>query len=64
TGVSRWMQDHTTGTWVVDARVGYQLTPQLKASIIASNISNEVYSIRPMSVEAPRSWQVQLTAEL
>jgi len=49
---------------VVDARVGYQLTPQLKASIIASNISNEVYSIRPMSVEAPRSWQVQLTAEL
>jgi len=64
TGVNDWMRGHTTGDWIVDARIGYQLTAQLKASIIGNNLGNEVYSIRPMSIEAPRSWQVQLTAEL
>ena len=64
TGAKGWMLTHTTGDWIVDARMGYQLTPQVKAALIAMNISNEVYSIRPMAIEAPRSWQVQLSVDL
>jgi outer membrane receptor protein involved in Fe transport len=64
TGSKGWMLDHTTGDWIVDARLGYQVTPQVKAAIIGMNISNEVYSIRPMAIEAPRSWQVQLSVDL
>lgn len=64
TGAKGWMLTHTTGDWIVDARIGYQLTPQVKAALIAMNISNEVYSIRPMAIEAPRSWQVQLSVDL
>ncbi len=64
TGVTGWMKDHTTGDWIVDARLGYQLTPQVKAAFIGTNLGNEVYSIRPMAIEAPRSWQVQLSLDL
>jgi outer membrane receptor protein involved in Fe transport len=63
-GASGWMKTHTTGDWIVDARLGYQLTKQVKAAFIATNLSNEVYSIRPMAIEAPRSWQVQLAVDL
>jgi hypothetical protein len=29
-----------------------------------NNLTNEVYSLRPLSIEAPRSIQVQLTVNL
>lgn len=64
TNSTGWMRDHTTGDWIVDARIGYQLTPQVKAAIIGMNMGNAVYSIRPMAIEAPRSWQVQLSVDL
>ena len=63
-GAKGWMLTHTTGDWIVDARLGYQITPHVKAALIATNLSNEVYSIRPMAIEAPRSWQVQLAVDL
>ena len=62
-GVKGWMETHTTGDWLVDARFGYKLTEQLKATVIVTNLSNEVYAVRPMAIEAPRSWQVQLAWE-
>ncbi len=64
TGVGQWMRDHTTGDWIIDARLGFDLMPQLRASIIVNNLSNEVYALRPMAIEAPRSWQVQLMLDL
>ncbi|MBK9760818.1 MAG: TonB-dependent receptor [Flavobacteriales bacterium] len=62
-GAKGWMETHTTGDWLVDARFGYKLTEQLKATVIVSNLSNEVYAVRPMAIEAPRSWQIQLAWE-
>ncbi len=63
-GIKEWMDTHTTGDWITDIRVGYALTPELKASFIVNNLSNEVYAIRPMAIEAPRSFQVQLAYSL
>ncbi|HEY0978160.1 MAG TPA: TonB-dependent receptor [Flavobacteriales bacterium] len=64
TGVSEWMRTHTSGDWIVDARLGFDLTTQVKAAFIVNNLGNAVYAIRPMAIEAPRSWQVQLALEL
>jgi outer membrane receptor protein involved in Fe transport len=64
TGVREWMEAHQSGTWLVDARIGMDLTEQLRVSIIVNNLSNEVYSLRPLSIEAPRSMQVVLSANL
>jgi iron complex outermembrane receptor protein len=63
-GIAEWMRTHTTGDWITDVRVGYAITWQVKANFIVNNLSNEVYAIRPLSIEAPRSFQVQLALEL
>ncbi|HRH38606.1 MAG TPA: TonB-dependent receptor, partial [Flavobacteriales bacterium] len=60
TGVTGWMATHTTGTWIVDVRAGVNLSDQVRLSFIVNNLSNEVYSLRPLSIEAPRTFQVQM----
>jgi iron complex outermembrane receptor protein len=64
TGVGQWMSEHTTGDWLLDARVGVDLTEVARVAVIVNNLTNEVYSLRPLSIEAPRSIQVQLTVNL
>lgn len=64
TGVRGWMENHQSGTWIVDARLGVKLSEQLRVACIVNNLTNEVYSLRPLSIEAPRSVQVQLSATL
>ena len=64
TGVTGWLARNNTGTWIVDARAGLDLSKQLRATFVVNNLSNEVYSLRPLSIEAPRSFQVQLSATL
>lgn len=63
TGVYDWMRTHTTGDLITDVRLGYRITDQVKAAFIVNNLTNEVYAIRPMAIEAPRSYQVQLVFE-
>jgi outer membrane receptor protein involved in Fe transport len=64
TGVGEWMRTHTTGDWIVDARIGMQLTKEVRATFIVNNLTNEVYSLRPLAIEAPRSMQVQLVVAI
>lgn len=64
TGVSGWMDTHTTGDWIVDARIGTRLGEHARVAFIVNNLTNEVYAIRPLAIEAPRSMQVQLTYAL
>jgi outer membrane receptor protein involved in Fe transport len=64
TGVRGWMETHQSGTTLVDARIGMDLSKQMRVAFIVNNLTNEVYSLRPLSIEAPRSMQVQLSANL
>jgi iron complex outermembrane receptor protein len=64
TGIAEWMPEHTTGDLIVDVRVGVDLTEVARVAVIVNNLTNEVYSLRPLSIEAPRSVQVQLTVNL
>ena len=63
-GVEEWMATHVTGDWITDVRAGFAITPQVKATFLVKNLSNEVYAIRPMAIEAPRTFQVQLALDL
>jgi outer membrane receptor protein involved in Fe transport len=64
TGVGEWMRTHRTGDWIVDARIGAQLNEQMRVMVIVNNLGNEVYALRPLAIEAPRSMQVQLSMTL
>jgi iron complex outermembrane receptor protein len=64
TGVGEWMRTRTTGDWIVDARLGAQLSEQLRVMLIVNNLGNAVYALRPLAIEAPRSVQVQMSMSL
>ncbi len=64
TGVREWLESKRTGDTLLDARIGYDIGKDARVAFIVNNITNEVYSIRPMSAEAPRSFQVQLTIDI
>jgi outer membrane receptor protein involved in Fe transport len=65
TNITGWLADRQSGgVWIVDARAGLHLTKQLRVALIVNNLTNEVYALRPLSIEAPRSFQVQLSAGL
>lgn len=63
-GVDEWMETHTTGDWITDVRLGFALTEHVKASLLVANLTNEVYAIRPMAIEAPRTYRLQLALSL
>lgn len=64
TGVRTWMETHQSGTTLLDVRAGVNLSKQVRVALIVNNVTNEVYSLRPLSIEAPRTFQVQLSTTL
>ena len=55
---------HRFGNWIFDARVSFNINQQHKIAFIGSNIFNRSYSLRPLKVEAPRSFMIQYTMKL
>jgi iron complex outermembrane receptor protein len=64
TDVAQWMKDHRSGDTIFDARIGFDITPQLRAAFIVNNLLNREYSMRPLAIEAPRTMQVQMSLDL
>jgi outer membrane receptor protein involved in Fe transport len=51
----------TKGDFILDARVGYSYRNRFTATLIAKNVTNRAYTLRPGLVEAPASLTLQLT---
>lgn len=64
TGVHEWMLTHTTGDWIVDARVGLTFIEKIRVAFLVNNLTNAEYALRPLAIEAPRSMQVQMSMNL
>jgi iron complex outermembrane receptor protein len=63
-GITKYRAAHTKGTWVMDARISYQISKKSKIAFIVSNLANIQYSLRPLKMEAPRSASIQYTLSL
>jgi len=55
---------HRFGNWIFDARLAYTFNPSHKVALIASNVLNRSYSLRPLKIEQPRCVMVQYTYKL
>lgn len=53
---------HKNGDFVIDLRTSLVMKKGHKISFICNNVLNRVYSLRPVSVEAPRSFTFQYQA--
>lgn len=47
------------GFHIVDARVSYKINEKHRVSVVANNLFNVDYSLRPMKIEAPRTTSIQ-----
>lgn len=49
------------GDWVFDGRLSYDISKGSKIALIVNNITNLEYAVRPLSINAPRSYSLQYT---
>jgi outer membrane receptor protein involved in Fe transport len=59
-GLKKYREDHNTGVWVNDFRMGYQASAHLKFSFLVNNVLNVEFMSRPGLIEAPRTFIFQM----
>jgi outer membrane receptor protein involved in Fe transport len=63
-GVKQYRAEHNKGDAIVDYRFSYQLNKTAKVSFIVNNIFNREVMGRPMDIQPPRVFALQLTIKL
>ena len=62
-GLNDWLENHPTLPWIIDLRVGFNMSDHSRISLVVSNLLNEEYSIRPLAIESPRLVNLVYTYE-
>ncbi len=63
TGIKTYREKNNQGARIFDFRISYSAFRFLKASIIINNAFNTEYTLRPLKIESPRTYAVQLVAD-
>ncbi|MCK9421803.1 MAG: TonB-dependent receptor [Bacteroidales bacterium] len=58
-GIVKYRQEHNGGNFIVDFRIGY-VFGIFKVSMIVNNLMDTEYSLRPITIEAPRTTSLQV----
>jgi outer membrane receptor for ferrienterochelin and colicin len=58
-GIVKYREEHNDGNFIVDMRVGY-IVKDFKFSVLINNVFNTEYSLRPITIEAPRTTSLQV----
>ncbi len=62
-GMKKYRAAHDQGDYIFDYRISYQLHKTAKLSFIINNMFNREVMGRPMDIQAPRVYAVQLTVK-
>ncbi len=63
-GLHNYWEDHNTGYFAMDARVGVEISKKIKMWFIVNNLLNTEYTLRPMDVSQPRTFVFQVNAKI
>ena len=63
-GLTEWIDEHPALPWIIDLRVGFNVSDHSRLSVVVSNLLNEEYSIRPLAIESPRLVNMVYTYEI
>ncbi|MBX2903966.1 MAG: TonB-dependent receptor [Chitinophagales bacterium] len=58
--INNFRAKHDKGDFVMDVRVGYSYKDKLSFNVIAKNVTNAEYTLRPGLIEAPRNYTFQV----
>jgi len=65
TGIAKYREDRNEeGDYVVDTRLSYQFIEKAKVAFLINNLLNREYMIRPLQIEAPRTFIFQFTIKV
>ena len=59
-GVGKYRADNAGPTLLIDARVAYNITKDIRLSLVGKNLLNKEYSVRPGLLESPVNFTVRL----
>lgn len=59
-GLAEWREKNDNGYWIFDLRLGYTFNEKLQCNFLIKNIFNNLYTLRPAYLEAPRSMTFSL----
>jgi outer membrane receptor protein involved in Fe transport len=63
-GIKKYRKEHNGPTNIFDARVGYNISKKFKVAFVVNNIFNLSYSLRPLKIESPRTFALQLSLKV
>ena len=58
-GIKKYREDHHKGNYIIDVRLSYNYR-DFKFSFLVNNFFNTEYSLRPITIEAPRTTSLQV----
>ncbi len=59
TKVHYFREEHKSGTFILNARVAYQIAKFVKISVLINNLLNDEFAIQPGKLEAPRNFAMR-----
>ena len=62
-GIVKYRQEHNKGNFIVDARLSYSYR-DFRFSLMVNNCFNTEYSLRPMTIESPRTTSLQVLLKI
>lgn len=63
-GIKNSRADKKDGDLIIDVRMGYHISDEVKVSFIVDNVLNTEYQPRPAAIGAPRSYTLQFNIHL
>lgn len=63
-GIKKYRKEHSGPTNIFDARIGCNVTKKLKVAFVVNNLFNLSYSLRPLKIESPRTFALQLALKV
>jgi len=58
-GIKKYREEHDSGNFIVDFRFSYALK-DFKFTLLVNNVFNTEYSLRPITIESPRTTSLQV----
>lgn len=63
TGIKKYREEHHDGNFIIDFRVSYAFGI-FKVALLMNNLMNTQYSLRPVTIESPRTTTLQLLVNI
>lgn len=63
-GIEEYRIEHNYGTHIFDMRIGTEVTKKIKVAFVVNNLFNKSYSLRPLKIESPRTFALQLSLKV